>query len=137
VRPFALAAALAVLVAAPRAEARADREVRYPLPDVFSTAVRFVRVDRGCAVTDKDADSAFLTFECPDEGTRRKHGSLELIPMKDTVRVQVTLGDDPHYVELRFLELLERKLRDERGSPVPKPEPPAEAPKPPPDGGAG
>jgi hypothetical protein len=44
------------------------------------------------------------------------------------VRAQVTLADDPRYVELRFLELLERKLRDERGPAPPPIRTPAPAP---------
>jgi hypothetical protein len=50
------------------------------------------------------------------------------------VRTQVTLADDPHYDELRFLELYERKLRAERGIPAPLPPPPPPA-KHPADGG--
>jgi hypothetical protein len=100
------------------AHARAASELPYSVADAFSTAVRFVRVDRGCKLVDKDADAAFVTFECKDED-KTKRGSLELWRSSGGVRVQVTLGDDPHYVELRWLELFERKLKDERGTPPP------------------
>ena len=40
-------------------------------------------------------------------------------------------GDDPHYMELRWLELFERKLRDDLGTP-----PPVTRPRAPVDGGA-
>jgi hypothetical protein len=128
-----------MLLAGP-ALAKAAKDVPYPLADAFSTALRFVRIDRGCHVTDKDPDAAFLTWECKD-GDKTLRGSLELFRAPDkqigheTVRLQVTLGDDPHYVELRFLELLERKLREERGTP-PNIAPPEKKPPPPQDGGS-
>jgi hypothetical protein len=46
----------------------------------------------------------------------------------------VTLGDESHGTELRNLALLERKLKEERGTPVPVP--PAKKPKAPAEGGA-
>ena len=116
--------------------ARAASDLPFSVGDAYSAAVRFVRVDRACVVTDKDPDAAFLTFECKDDD-KVKHGALEIfktrVEGRDGVRLQVALGDDPHYVELRFLELLERKLREERGNPPPLPAP-AKKP-PPPDAG--
>ncbi len=102
--------------------ARAGTDLPYPLGEAFSTAVRFVRVDRGCKVTDKDDEAAFVAFECSDDG-RTKRGVLEIFRVDHGVRAQITLGDDTHGMELRWLELYERKLRDERGTPVPTPPP--------------
>jgi hypothetical protein len=113
------------------AHARAQSDLPYGVAEAFSTALRFVRVDRGCKVTDKDADAAFVAFECNDDG-KVKRGSLELFKVATGVRMQVTLGDDTHGTELRWLELFERKLREERGTPTvlppPAPTPPASAP---------
>jgi hypothetical protein len=111
------------------AHARAQTELPYALSEAFSTALRFVRVDRGCKIVDKDADAAFVSFECPGDDGKVKRGSLELIKVATGVRTQVTLGDDTHGMELRWLELYERKLRDERGTPTPPP-PPAKDPLP-------
>jgi hypothetical protein len=124
-----------------RVAARAEGELPYPLHEVFSTALRFVRVDRGCKVTDKDAEAAYVMFECPGERTGSvRSGAVELFSRRDPasgVRVQVSLPDETHGTELRFLELLERKLRDERGVPaVRRPAAPAPSPSRPPDGGA-
>ncbi len=117
------------------AQARAKSDLPYSLAEAFSTALRFVRIDRGCKVVDKDADAAFVTFECSDDG-KIKRGSLELFKVAAGVRMEVTLGDDTHGMELRWLELYERKLRDERGTPTPPPPPAAApAPKPAKDGG--
>src|SRR5579859_6812923 len=117
---------MAFLVALPlAAHAKSASEVPYGVQEAFSTGLRFVRIDRGCKITDKDPDAAFLSFECLDED-KVKRGTLEIWKVQSGAKVQVTLGDDPRYMELRFLELLERKLRDERGTP------PAHAPSPPP-----
>lgn len=113
------------------AHARAQTDLPYGVAEAFSTALRFVRVDRGCKVVDKDADAAFVAFECDDDG-KVKRGSLEIFKVATGVRMQVTLGDDTHGMELRWLELFERKLRDERGTPTappPSTTPPAAAPK--------
>jgi hypothetical protein len=127
--------ALVLGLTAHHALARAQTELPYGLGEAFSTAVRFVRVDRGCKVTDKDGDAAFVTFECDDAG-KTKRGMLEIFRVADGVRAQITLGDDTHGMELRWLELYERKLRDERGTPVP-PQPLKDKPKATPaDGGA-
>jgi hypothetical protein len=121
----ALATALAlvtVLAPARRAQARAQSELQYGLGEAFSTAVRFVRIDKGCKVVDKDAEAAFVAFECADGEARVKKGSLELIKTgSGGVRAQLSLGDETHGMELRWLELYERKLRDERGAPLPPP----------------
>ncbi len=117
--------------------ARAADDVPYAVADVYSTALRFVRLDKGCKVVDKDAEAAFVAFECEDD-EHKKRGSVEMfratVGGRDGARVQVALGDDPHYMELRWLELIERKLKEERGTPQPLP-----APSPPPhkptDGG--
>lgn len=131
---YVLACTLLVVVAASmRADARAQSELPYTLSETFSTALRFVAVDRGCKIVDKDADAAFVSFECTDDG-RVKRGSIELIKVQNGVRSQVTLGDDTHGMELRWLELFERKLRDERGTPTPPP-PPAAPPSPKKDAG--
>ena len=110
------------------AHARAQSDLPYGVAEAFSTALRFVRVDRGCKVVDKDAEAAFISFECNDDG-KVKRGSLELFKVATGVRTQVTLGDDTHGMEMRWLELFERKLREERGTPTPPPPPPAAAPK--------
>jgi hypothetical protein len=131
------AIAALVLIAPSLAAAKSQSELPWPIEQVFSTAVRFVRVDRNCKVVDRDEPSGYLVFECPNEdkpGVTRR-GALELVRLEEhgrpVVRAQVTLSDEPRWVEARFLELLERKLRDERGTPPP----PRPAAPPRPDGG--
>ena len=117
-----------LLFVATSAFARASSEVPYPLAEVFSTAMRFVRIDKSCKVTDQDPNAAFVTFEYSDEGKPRR-GSVELWKTAGGTSIQVTLPDEPHYVELRWVELLGRKLHDERGTPAPPSRAPSPAPQ--------
>src|SRR5579872_7372019 len=119
-------AGLAALVAAGllwlagTAAARSSATWYYPLVDVYSTAVRFIRIDRGCAITDRDPQAAYLMFECKD-GSKVRRGALELFRSGEAVRAQLTLADEPSYMEAHFLDQLGQKLKDERGPSVPPP----------------
>lgn len=44
----------------PPAEARSGVTWSYPQDEIYSTAVRFLRIDRGCSITDRDAQAAYL-----------------------------------------------------------------------------
>lgn len=126
---------LALLFVPAVASAKAQSELPgYRLEEVFSTALRFVRVDRGCKITDKDADAAFVMFECTIDSTHTSKGAVEVFRAnkngREGVRLTASLPDEGHGPELRLVELIERKLRDERGTPTP-PKPPAPPPSPP------
>jgi hypothetical protein len=130
VRAFVVAL---VLLAAALAYAKANTDLRYRFEEVYSTAIRYVRVDRGCKVTDQDQGAAFVMFECPLDDKKVSRGAIEIFRAQDHgregVRLQVTLPDESHGAELRLVELLERKLREERGTPTaPSTPPPAPAP---------
>src|SRR4051812_38244380 len=101
--------------------ASANTELPYSLPEVFSTAVRFVRIDKSCKVVDQDPNAAFVAFEYVEEGQTRR-GAVEIWKTAAGTSLQVKLGDEPHYMELRWLELIGRKLKEERGTP-PQPRP--------------
>src|SRR5687767_5777650 len=119
----ALLAGVAAVFISGMAEGRSQVELGWSARDVFPVALRFVRVDRNCKVTDKDETAGYIVFECPpdDPGSKNaatRHGALELIAAEGGragVRVQLTLSNEPRYIELRFLELLERKVKEERG----------------------
>ena len=133
-----MSAALLLLLVPTRASAKASKELTYRLDETYSTSVRFVRVDRGCKVTDRDADAAYVMFECPVDDKKVSRGSVEIFRAegaREGVRLQVVLTDESHGAELRMLELLERKLREERGIPRDPVRPPAPPAPPPRDGG--
>lgn len=128
-----------LLLATGPVEARGKKDFGWPLAQVYGAAVRFVRIDRGCKITDRDPVAAYVAFECPGKrGKAATNGGIELIPIekatRSVVRAQVTLANEPRSVEISFLDQLERKIRDERGSPPRRKRPPKK--KPTPDGGS-
>lgn len=117
------------------ADARAKAEVNYPFASVWTTLVRLVRVDLGCAITEKDKDEGYMLFDYTDAG-RTVPGTVELVRSKrgpqEVISLVVQIPAMPTYVERMVIDRLERKLRDELGAPVqltpPAPATPAPAP---------
>src|SRR5690606_30358035 len=81
------------------------RVVSYPMAQVWPTALRYLRVDRGYALVDRDAEAGYVLFDFPigdgslsareDESVRVGRGSLELVATVDasgrpSVKVQVS-----------------------------------------------
>ena len=132
----------AVLLAPAIAAARSEKTIEYPAARVWPTAVRFLRVNEGVKITEKDADAGYVLFELSDEG-KTYQGALELIVADDDqgprVRLVMTIEDRPSYVEAAMLNRLERKVKADLGAapmrkpkpadPPKKPDPPADTPK--------
>jgi hypothetical protein len=120
-----------LLMAAPRpAYAKREMTFNYPYERVWTAAVRLLRVDFGCAITEKDKEDGYFMFEYPDRG-KTFPGSVELVASKnedvDTVRVVLQIPAMPTYVEGMMLERLSRKLEQEFGAPK-EPKHPADGP---------
>jgi hypothetical protein len=135
VRALAIAALLLLTVWLRPAEARSTAVLSYPLTDVWSTAVRFVRVDRGYTVKEKDQESGYILFDMV-EGSKTYKASLELIHAtddqgRDSTRAAFSIPDLPRHFETLLLDKLAAKVREERGSPAPPApkKPPEEKPK--------
>jgi hypothetical protein len=112
---------LVLLMAAPRVVyARRESTFNYPYERVWTAAVRLLRVDFGCAITEKDKDDGYFLFEYTDRG-KTYPGSAELVATKsedvDAVRVVLQIPAMPTYVEGMMLERLSRKLEQEFGAP--------------------
>jgi hypothetical protein len=120
--------------------ARSTAILSYPLAEVWSTAVRFVRVDRGYTVKEKDPESGYILFDMV-EGSKTYKASLELISAtddqgRDSTRAAFSIPDLPRHFETMLLDKLSAKVREERGSPAPPaPKKPAGEKPPAPDGG--
>jgi hypothetical protein len=130
------------LTASPSAWARSEVEVGYSRVQVFSAALRYLRVDLGYEVTEKDADAAYLLFNFTDPELQKKtaHGSIEVVQRTHTVRLLVSLPDLPSYREDVLKRGLLDKLRTEYGEPAPEEnpdKPPAKKPDPDPKPPAG
>jgi hypothetical protein len=118
-----LALLLSLATASP-ALARSQKTLAYPRADAFATAVRFIRIDEGLKLIEKDGDAGYVLFELHEE-KRTFRGSLEVIDVvqddRHQVRFVITLADRPEWQETEMLGRLEHKLRAELGAPAPAP----------------
>lgn len=116
------------------AEARYSGEITYSYEQTWQAAVRMIRVDLQCPITDRDEELGFVLFEYRNAG-RSFPGSLEVVRTTDArgvehVRVTVQVNAMPSYVERMVFERLTRKLREDFGESRSRrrPQPPEEAP---------
>ena len=99
----------------------------YTFEQTFGTALRLVRVDLGCKVTEKDVDSGYLLFEYTslESGKRAHRGSIEVVRNRQGTHVAGQLPSLPRYHEQMIVDALARKLMSEHGEPPRnKPQPP-------------
>jgi len=119
---------LCLLLATSTASARSEKTLAYPRDPAWAAAVRFVRVDAGLKIIEKDADAGYVIFEFKEE-KKTFRGSLEVMEVekdgRKVIRFVMTIEDRPQWVEIELLTKLERKLRSELGTPAPSPTPPA------------
>lgn len=117
---------LALLLLTGTASARSEKTLAYAREPAWATAVRFIRVNAGLKVIEKDAEAGYVIFELKEE-KKTFRGSLELIEVvrdgRKAVRFVMTIEDRPSWVEIELLTKLERKLRAELGAPAPSPTP--------------
>jgi hypothetical protein len=125
---------IAVLLGTHIAQAKTTRTMRYSFDQVFPAAVRFLRIDEGCTIVEKDADAGYVVFELRDDG-RAFQGSLEAIRLRDPegapiTKVVVRLQDRPDYMEQGLVDRLADKLHEDFGAPRPPPPKPTKPRKP-------
>jgi hypothetical protein len=123
---------LAIAAVALPAVARVDGSSAYTKVQTYSGALRYVRVDLGYEVVEKDPEAAYLIFKyTPPGGSKNSAvtGTLEVIEAGGGVRVFVNLPRMPEYHERIFRDGLLKKLKDEYGAPPPSAKkPPEKAP---------
>jgi hypothetical protein len=135
-----VAVAGAVTVSATGVDAKSAYESPYGFERTWNASLRFVRVDNGWNVTEKDETSGYLLFDYKSpQSTKPTPGTLELVRGRDPgapVNVLVQLPQMPRYHEQVLLDALASKMRREYGDPPLKKK---EAPPPPEpvDGGDG
>jgi len=138
---------------APAAFIQQRRTLSYPFEQVWPTAIRYLVVDRGYQVSDRDEDAGYMLFAFP-AGQAQGQGSLEMFRVEDAsgrpgVELSVSTSAGPSHLPHTLLEGIAHKVRQERGQPAPPPprkdpppdEPPEgeddpEAPDEPPDDGS-
>lgn len=111
------------------AHSRVEEESGYTKQRTYSAALRYLRVDLGYDVTERDPEAAYLLFEYVPTGQQAKtSGSIEIIENPDGVRIFIQLPKLPRYHEQVLSKGLLRKLREEYGEP-PRRRKPDPAPK--------
>jgi hypothetical protein len=120
-----LVAAAALLVSlglAGAALAKAEVSTAYPYEQVWPAAVRFLRIDAGLTIVDKDSEAGYVVFELREDG-KTFTGALELVRSRDgdapRVKLLLRIDDRPQYMEAGLLHRLLDKLRTEYGPPEP------------------
>lgn len=98
-----------------------QRQVSYPMNQVWPTAIRYLRVERGYAIEDKDETSGYILFTFP-HGDKMVSGSLEFLADEDAIgRPAVTMISStqrgPSHLPYTLLDGIATKLREERGQP--------------------
>jgi hypothetical protein len=98
------------------------RVLSYPFEQVWPTAIRYLRVDRGYTVSDRDEEAGYVLFEFALDGGGRGNGSLEMFRTEDasgrpSVAVSVSTGAGPIHLPNTLLDGLAAKVREERGQP--------------------
>lgn len=100
----------------------------YTKVQTYNAALRYLRVDLGYEVTEKDATAAYLLFKFVPEGRKlATNGAIEIVEQHEGVRLYVRLPEMPRYHEELLSDGLVRKLRDEYGEPPHHEEPPPRA----------
>lgn len=116
------ATALTISLATELALASADIQLRYTRQQVFSGALRYLRIDLGYEVTEKNPDAAYLLFEYVPHGKQeRAFGAFEIIDTDAGVRLAVKLPTLPAYHENVLRDGLVKKLRADYGEEPAKP----------------
>jgi hypothetical protein len=118
------------------ASARVAYDSPYTFEQTFGTAIRLIRVDLACKVTEKDADNGYVLFDytSSESGNKVHRGSLEVVRASQGAHVSVQLSTLPAYHEQMIVDALSRKLVAEHGDPPPHDK---AAPPPPPADDAG
>ena len=119
-RALALALVFALVGVSAPAFARSERTEPFDAARVFPAAVRFLRIDAGVKIVEKDADSGYVLFDL-DEDKHTFRGALELVKTtvdgRESVRLVLRIEDRPEYEEQMLLEKLDVNLRHELGHP--------------------
>lgn len=119
------------------ATARVGGESGYSKAQTYSAALRYLRVDLGYEVTERDPDAAYLLFryQLPGQNKGTAAGTIEIVDADGHVKLFVQIPSMPEYHERVLRDGLVRKLHEEYGIP-PQKAPPAPPPKKP-EGDAG
>lgn len=117
---FALGMLVLALTRSTPANASALYTSPYSFEQTFGTSLRFIRVDMGFRVIEKDKDAGFILFDytSPESGNKAVPGSLELVETSKGVQVTAQIPAMPQYHEQMVIDQLAKKLETEHGRPI-------------------
>jgi hypothetical protein len=129
----------ALLLLSHRATARVGGDSEYSKAQTYSGALRYLRVDLGYEVVERDPEAAYLIFRylLPGQSKGTATGTVEIVDADGHVKLFVQIPSMPEYHERVLRDGLVRKLHDEYGVPPRKAPPPAAPPEKKPEGDAG
>src|SRR5690348_15104406 len=97
---FALAFGVVALFSSRGADAKVEVDSDYTKTQTYNGALRYLRVDLGYEIVEKDMDAGYILFRFdPSRNNNPKSGSLEVIETKDRVKVVIQLPQLPSYHE--------------------------------------
>jgi hypothetical protein len=124
-------AVLGFLLLTGSAGANAEARSGYSKGQTYNAALRYLRIDLSYEVTEKDPEAAYLLFKfLPDGRKTLSTGSIQIVELRDGVRVTVRLPEQPRYHEQLMSDGLMQKLRDEYGEPPRREDPPKDPKEP-------
>ena len=99
-----------------------ERELTYKQTQVWRSAVRFLRVDQGFKIIEKDKSTGYILFKYQDSG-RTYQASMEIVPtvkqQRKVVLVKMNISSMPSYITAVLFDKFSRKLKNEYGTPPP------------------
>ncbi len=128
---------LAAVLSSTGASARVEADSDYSKAQTYNAALRYVRVDLGYEVVEKDPEVGYVLFryEPPGRKNNPTSGSIEVVESKERVKIVIQLPQMPTYHETTLRDGLLKKLRAEYGEPPRKKKPEDKPKKPEGDGG--
>lgn len=116
----------------------AKRHTKYRWTQVWQSAMRLVRVDKGWTIEDANQEAGFLLFHDAKTNDYPAQGSIELIPQGErdddaNILVRAKVNNSGTHAAFLLLEALEKKLRADFGPPPRKRKAPKKKPKAPED----
>jgi hypothetical protein len=102
------------------AHATINRDLTYRYTQIWNGLVRFLRVDNGFQVVEKNKTAGYIMFEYREKG-KTFPSSFELIPVvrdgRYYIRVGLRIADMPTYIEVVLFDKLIVKLKKDFGLP--------------------
>lgn len=108
--------ALGIVLSAGAVNAEPLERVGYSQTQVYSAAVRYLRIDLRYEITERDPEAAYLLFEYQPLGQKgSRFGAVEIVKLQQGVRLVVHLPDQPSYQATLLRDGLLKKLRADYG----------------------